>query len=148
MKFRRQRTNPETQESREEIREIAEALSLYRSAMTHLAEHTPVRPLVVEQRSARHFRLLLAPVLAAAVAAGIFFPLYHFSHRRLVVATQPVATRQTAAAFANVDDTVLMNQIDSELSQDVPDALQPLADLSDQNVTTTTSSEKKNVTHE
>jgi hypothetical protein len=41
-----------------------------------------------------------------------------------------------------------MNQIDSDLSEDVPDALRPLADLSDQAATTNSVSEKKNVTHE
>jgi hypothetical protein len=49
---------------------------------------------------------------------------------------------------ANVDDTVLMNQIDSELSEDVPDALRPLADLSDQSTSSSSVSEKKDVTHE
>jgi hypothetical protein len=149
MKFRRYGSNSEIDEGREEIREIAEALSLYRSAMRHLADRVPARPFVADRRPGRsfHLRLLLAPALMAAVAAGIFFPMYHASHQHLAVARGPVATNhQNPAAFAKVDDTALMNQIDSELSQDVPDALEPLADLNSQ--TTTTVSEKKNVTHE
>jgi hypothetical protein len=47
-----------------------------------------------------------------------------------------------------MDDTALMNQIDSEVSEDVPDALRPLADLSDQTTTSNTATEKKNVTQE
>jgi len=150
MKFRRHRENPEAQEGREEIREIAEALSLYRSAMDHLAQRSPMRPFAADWRSGRSFplRLLLAPALTAAVAAGIFLPVYSYSHHHPVI-TRPLRTdRQNPAALATVDDTALMNQIDSELSQDVPDALQPLADLSDQTTTNTTVSEKKNVTHE
>jgi hypothetical protein len=42
-----------------------------------------------------------------------------------------------------VDDTVLMNQIDSQLSESVPDALEPLADLSAQAATQSSVSEKK-----
>jgi hypothetical protein len=36
-----------------------------------------------------------------------------------------------------------MNQIDSELSEDVPEALRPLADLSDQTTNASSVSEKK-----
>jgi hypothetical protein len=151
MRFSRQGKKPEAPEGREEIREIAEALGLYRSAMCHIVERSQVRPLAFARRPAwvSPFRLLLAPVLTAAVVVGIFFPLYSYSHHHVVVVTRPAETfRHNPAALATVDDTALMNQIDSELSQDVPDALEPLADLSDQNSTTTNVSEKKNVTHE
>jgi hypothetical protein len=149
MKLRRHADNPPSDPGREEIREIAEALGLWRSAMRHIAENAPARPFVPERRPGFHFRLLLAPALTAAVAAGIFFPLYSHSHRHLItVRPRVAAVRRNPAAVANVDDTALMNQIDSELSQDVPDALEPLADLSDQAATTNTASEKKNVTHE
>jgi hypothetical protein len=148
MKFRRDSRSPILDEGREEVREIAESLKLYRSAMHHIADRMPARPFVADRRNplSFHLRLLLAPALAAAVAAGIFLPLY--SHRHTVTVRPVTAVSQQGAAVANVDDTALMNQIDSELSQDVPDALQPLADLSDQNTTATTSTEKKNVTHE
>jgi hypothetical protein len=153
MKFRRNAVaNPEPDSSREDIRDLAEALSLYRSAMQHVAEREAARPFVPEPRLARtfHFRLLLAPALAAAVAAGVFVPVYsHFHHHHSGSATVAIRTQPNPAeARASVDDTVLMNQIDSDLSEDVPDALRPLADLSDQATTTNSVSEKKNVTHE
>lgn len=147
MKFRKGETNSAPDPSRDEIREIAEALSLYRSAVRHIADRMPARPFVPEPRHRRTLRVLLAPALTAAVAAGVFFPVYSYSHRHTVIVRPRVTTNRQNPALANVDDTVLMNQIDSELSQDVPDALEPLADVNDQ-AATTTHSEKKNVTHE
>jgi hypothetical protein len=146
--------NPEPDASREGIREIAEALSLYRAAMHHIADREAAGHPIVQGFAARRpartigFRLLLAPVLAAAVAAGVFVPVYgHFHHHgssAITAKTQPNPADNRAA----VDDTALMNQIDSELSEDVPDALRPLADLSEQSTTSSSVSEKKNVTKE
>ena len=153
MKFRKDAAaNPEPNSSREDVRDLAEALNLYRSAMHHLAEREAAHPFVPEARPGRafSFRLVLAPALVAAVAAGVLAPVYSHLHHHptgsIAVAShgQPVASE----ARASVDDTVLMNQIDSELSEDVPAALRPLADLSDQAATTTSVSENKNVTRE
>lgn len=153
MKFRKDAAaNPEPNSSREDVRDLAEALNLYRSAMHHIAEREVARPFVPEARPGRafSFRLVLAPALAAAVVAGFLVPVYSHLHRdhtgssRVAIHTQP----NPAEARASVDDTVLMNQIDSDLSEEVPDALRPLADLSDQAATTNSVSEKKNVTHE
>ena len=132
-------------ESREEVREIAEALSLYRSAMTHLADRSTAHPRVAAQRSAApsRFRLLLGPALGAALAAGILLPVYgHLRHHSAAVATN-VSVADAASARASVDDTALMNQIDDQLSENVPDALAPLADLSVQAATQSSVSEKK-----
>ena len=157
MKFRKHAVvNPEPDSSREDVRGLAEALSLYRSAMHHVAEREaarlPVVREVAEPRPARHFPLgfLLGPALAAAAAAGVLVPVYgHFHHHKTGSATVAMHVQPNPGeARASVDDTVLMNQIDSDLSEDVPDALRPLADLSDQTTTTNTVSEKKNVTHE
>ncbi len=172
MKFRKHADNPETDAPREEMRNLAEALSLYRSAMHHVAEReTALHPIVqglAQPRPKRTLglRLLLAPALAAAVAAGVLLPLYaHFHHpHSSTVAVATEAEPTTTEARVNIDDSVLMNQIDSDLSEDVPDALQPLADLSYQaattqatttqatttQATTTTNSvsEKKNATQE
>lgn len=136
-------------DTRQEVRELAEALSLYGSAMRHAAERQAARPSVAPHRSTSSLRLglLLAPALAAAVAAAVLIPLYahpHHPHAPRVAVSHVVRT-----APAAIDDTALMNQIDSELSEDVPDALQPLADLSNQATTSNASvSEKPNVTHE
>ena len=150
MKFRKDTRDPAIDQGREEIREIAEAISLYGSAMRHLAERAPARPFAVGKTPARriHLRLLLAPALTALIAGGVFVPLYSYSHHHTIVVRQHAKLTQSAPAIANLDDTALMNQIDSELAQEVPDALQPLADLSTQTTTTTNVSEKKDVTHE
>jgi len=151
MKFRKDAVaNPEPDATREEVREMAEALSLYRSAMHHIAEREAARPFAVEQRPARAigFRLLLAPVLTAAFAAGVFVPLYGHFHHHAVPAPHTLASSNTADTGSAVDDTALMNQIDSEVSEDVPDALRPLADLNDQATTITAVSEKDDVTQE
>jgi hypothetical protein len=153
MKFRKNAVaNPEPDASREEVRTIAEALSLYRSAMHHIADREAARPFAAEhpRRRTLRLRLLLAPALAAAVAAAVLVPVYSHLHRHHPPASVTAAIASGTApvpAPANVDDTVLMNQINSELSEDVPDALQPLADLSDL-TTTNSASEKKNVTQE
>jgi hypothetical protein len=152
MKFRKQADgNPETDGTREEVREMAEALSLYRSAMHHLAEREAARPFAAERNAApaMRFRFLLAPALTAAVASGVLVPVYahyHEHHTRAIAARRAPATTQPSVA--SVDDTALMNQIDSEVSVDVPDALRPLADLSEQNTNSNTASENKNVTQE
>jgi hypothetical protein len=149
MRFRKDAVaNPEPDVGREEVREMAEALSLYRSAMHHIGDREAARPFVTDRRPARTLGLgmLLAPALTVALAAAALVPVFSHLHRQqpttvtLVNGAQPSAT--------TVDDTALMNQIDSELSEDVPDALRPLADLSDQTTTNTSGTENKNATQE
>ena len=151
MKFRRD-TGAESETTREEVREMAEALSLYRSAMRHIAEREAAHSQVVEPRPGRSIRfgMLLAPALTAAVAAAVLVPVYGHLHHHTPAPAVVVKTSQPGPAntLANVDDTVLMNQIDSELSEDVPDALRPLADLGSQTTNASAVSEKKNVTQE
>ncbi|HEX4310368.1 MAG TPA: hypothetical protein VHZ25_10095 [Acidobacteriaceae bacterium] len=143
-------TNPEPDASRGELREVAEAVSLYRSAMHHIADREAARPFVADRRPARTFslRLLLAPALTAVVAAGIFVPVYNHLHHHGAGSVAQIPAPEQLHASANVDDTALMNQIDSQLSEEVPDALRPLADLSDQSTTHNSSPEKNNVTQE
>ena len=157
MKFRKKAVaNSEPNSSREDIRDLAEALGLYRGAMHHLAEREAARqPMVhglIEARGWRSFpfRILLAPALAAAVVAGVLVPVYSHWHHHNGGSASVAGHEQPnpAEARASVDDAVLMNQIDSDLSEEVPDALRPLADVSDQAATTNSVSEKKNVTHE
>jgi hypothetical protein len=146
MKFRKEAT-AETDTTREEVREMAEALSLYGSAMRHIAEREAARTPIAVRRPTRttRFSLLLAPALATAVAAAVIAPVYSRLHHHSAVSGVVANTVQpnAADARANVDDTVLMNQIDSELSEDVPEALRPLADLSDQTTNASSVSEKK-----
>ena len=157
MKFRKHAAvNPETDAGREDVHDLAEALGLFRSAMHHVADREAARRPFVEGLPERHpthtfhWRLILAPALAAAVGVGVLVPLYsHFHHPHPGSSTVASRTQSNPGeARASIDDSVLMNQIDSELSEDVPDALRPLADLSDQAATANSVSEKKNVTHE
>jgi hypothetical protein len=127
--------------SSQEMRDLAEALGLYRSAMKHVAEKqaeqpfrgkpVPVRP--AWTRRVR-MRLLLVPALAAAMAAAILAPAVSHLHKTGV--KTPMVAQGTpqdpSVIVASVDDTELMNKIDSDLTEDVPDALQPLADMDDQ----------------
>ncbi|MGB9032858.1 MAG: hypothetical protein WCC27_22235 [Acidobacteriaceae bacterium] len=151
MKFRRD-TDAASGTTREEVREMAEALSLYRSAMRHIAEKEAARSRIVEPRPGQtiRFGMLLAPALTAAVAAAVLVPVYSHIHHHTSAPNVAVKTSPPSPvdARANVDDTVLMNQIDSDLSEDVPDALRPLADLSSQTTNASAVSEKKNVTQE
>ncbi len=158
MKFRRV-ADPPAGESREEVRELAEALSLFGSAMRHLADQQSATPRIAESRIAERrpshalrLRLLLAPAMAAAVAVAVALPVYshlHHRHHGPTPIVAQVAQQNPAQNRASVDDTALMTQIDNEVSQDVPDALQPLAALSEQAVSSTTSaSEKKHVSQE
>jgi hypothetical protein len=151
MRFRRESPGESGDETRvtssEEMRELAEALSLYRSAMRHVAEKQAERSFVAAERRATglRMRLVLVPALGAALAAAVIGPAYMHLHHPTTIAKAPerAADRTITTAQASVDDTDLMNQIDSEVSEDVPDALQPLADMSDQAATTTTVTENK-----
>jgi len=96
-------------------------------------------------------RLMLVPVLAGALVAAVMAPT--LSHLHHGAATRQAVAHATQAGGANtqasLDDTALMNQIDSEISEEVPDALQPLAELSEQAATTKNSvTEKANGTQE
>jgi hypothetical protein len=152
MKMRREAvSNSEPDATREDIRDLAEALSLYRSAMHHVADREVARPFVAERRpaSAIRFRFVLAPALTVVLAVAALVPVYsHFHRHHDAITAANNAQTNPADARAAVDDTVLMNQIDSELSEEVPDALRPLADVSDQRTSSSSATEKKNVTQE
>jgi hypothetical protein len=157
MRFRKENPGESGAETRltssEEMRELAEAVSLYRSAMRHVAEKQAERPYVRAERRAPGLRMrfVLVPALGAALAAAVITPtVVHLRHSgttaiRVAPPEQAAAPPTTQQASVEDTDTDLMNQIDSEVSEDVPDALQPLADLSDQAAagTTTTNAEKK-----
>lgn len=147
MKFR---GKAEETGTRDDVREMAEALGLFGSAMRHVAERRAermaVQPPMLEARPARSLRLVLAPALAAAVAVAVGVPAWsHFHSGATAPAQRPAAAIQNTETRASVNDTALMNQIDSNVSEDVPDALEPLAQLSEQAAATnTTVLEKKN----
>jgi hypothetical protein len=151
MKFR---GKAEEAETREGIREMAEALSLFGSAMRHMAERraerTGMQARTAESRRWRPLRLVLAPALGAAVTIAIAIPVWtHFHEGDNAARKQTPAVETSTETRASVNDTVLMNQIDSDVSEDVPDALEPLAQLGEQAAATkTTDSEKNNASQE
>jgi len=146
------RGKAEETKTREEVREMAEALSLFGSAMRHMAgrraEQMAVQVRLEPARAAGwlRMRLVLAPALGAAVAVAVAIPAWSHFHQAEIARRNPApAVQNNTEARANVNDTVLMNQIDSDVSEDVPDALEPLAQLSEQAAATkTTVSEKTN----
>lgn len=152
MKFRRETVTKPENDSGREIREMAEATSLYRSAMHHIVQKHAAAPWVsperlaseTKQRARAHrMRLVLVPALGAALAAAVIAPAVgHLRHEKAAVAR--VTESAPAQTVATVDDTDLMNQIDSDLNQDIPDALAPLADLSSQSGSTNQSTENRN----
>lgn len=134
--------------SSQEMRDLAEALSLYRSAMQHVAEKQAARPFAMDRKPAPslRMRLVMVPALAAALAIAVIVPAVSHLHGHPGTKAGPVAAGapQNPTTVAQVDDTQLMNQIDSDLTEGVPDALQPLADMGDQTATAeTTGAEKK-----
>ncbi|MGC2636746.1 MAG: hypothetical protein WA294_06185 [Acidobacteriaceae bacterium] len=127
--------------SSQEMREVAEAVSLYRSAMHHMAEQPRPRPAEAAKRAAASFRmrLVLVPALGAALAAAVIAPAVSHLHHPGTKAVGPAPVVQAPAGATDVvkvDDTQLMDQIDNDLQEDVPDALQPLADWGEQTATT------------
>jgi hypothetical protein len=154
MKFR---GKAEETETREEVREMAEALSLFGSAMRHVAERrsehpsAQARPVERPAKSLR-LRLALAPAMAAAVAIAVALPAwshFHQEHATTAKKAAPALQESNTVTRASVNDSVLMNQIDTDVSQEVPDALQPLAQLGEQAAANnTTVLEKKNGTQE
>jgi hypothetical protein len=133
--------------SSQEMRDLAEALSLYRSAMQHVAEKQAARPFAMDRKPAPSFRmrLVMVPALAAALAIAVIVPAVSHLHGHPGTKAAPVAAGapQNPTTVAQVDDTQLMNQIDSDLTEDVPDALQPLADMGDQTATVKSSETEK-----
>lgn len=144
------RSRQDETERREEVREMAEALSLFGSAMRHMADRRAERVQVkpdADRRAGRspRMRLLLAPALGAAVAIAAAIPAWTHFHEGDAAARRPAPAVQTnAETRASANDTALMNQIDSDVTQDVPDALEPLAQLSEQAAITNTAVSEKN----
>jgi hypothetical protein len=149
MKFRKDNPAESGTETRltssDEMRELAEAVSLYGSAMRHVAEKQVARPFVRAERRATglRMRLVLVPALGAALAAAVIGPAVSHLHHASTAAIKTTRIEDppaSATAVAKVDDTQLMNQIDSDLTADVPDALQPLTGWDDTSATVAKSS--------
>ena len=135
--------------------EFERELRNLRSAVHQAADHEMTKPIGFDwlmpakrrQRSARR-RLVLAWTCAALLCLGVV----PFLRQSAPVATDKgptVAQRQATEA----DDTALLEQVDTAVTESVPSSLAPLATLDDWSSTTPTSAEptlnkpeKKNVT--
>jgi hypothetical protein len=125
----------------------------FRAAVHRAAEHQTSQPVpfgwlnaAKRRRNQAQRRMVLAWATAAACAALLFagtLPLLHHAKP----AAAPVARAQSAT-----DDTALLEQVDTAVSESVPNSLAPLNDLDNWDTTTSTKtqtslnkSEKKNV---
>jgi hypothetical protein len=128
---------------RESDRQVDEALASFGLAMRawgdHELAHRPAAPLREPIRKPRAQSWLLAPALgwaaAAALAiAAIGVPL-GIHHHNAVVANHPYAVQPQPApqpaqiASSKADDDQLLEHVDTDIAQDAPDAMQPLASL-------------------
>jgi len=134
--------------SSQEMRDLAEALSLYRSAMQHVAAKQAARPFAMDRKPAPSFRmrLVMVPALAAALAVAVIVPAVSHLHGHAGTKTGSVvevAPQTPATNVVQMDDAQLMDQIDNDLTEDVPDALQPLADMGTQTTAGNTSGAEK-----
>ena len=128
--------------------QLGEDLRNFRSAVHRAAERQTSQPVAFgwlnaakRRRHAAQRRMILAWGLAALLFAGAL-PLLHQSKT-----AGPAGVRQS-----NVEDTALLEQVDTAVSESVPSSLAPLTELDDLNSTTSTKnetplnkSEKKNV---
>ena len=120
---------------------------LHRATERQTSQPVPFGWLNAAKRRRRqaHRRVMLAWATGAACAGLLFagtLPLLH--HPKAVI---PVAVTQPG-----IDDTALLEQVDSAVSESVPSSLAPLAELDDWSSTTSTKDditlhkpEKKNV---
>jgi hypothetical protein len=142
---------------REEVIELARVLSQYRSAMHHITAQECSRPAPALQlaRTAHTRSILQMAILGPALATAIFLaalPIYlHSRHAQHPVTPDVSTATATVAATPHIGDAELLSQIDTEVSEDVPDALQPMADFGSASSSTQTSSpamEKNHATQE
>jgi hypothetical protein len=145
-------------EDREEIIELARVLSQYRSAMRHVAAEECSRPApaMTVARIPHTRSILQMAILGPALATAIFLaalPIYlhsrHAEHPVVAGVSNPTVVVNPTAP--HIGDAELLSQIDAEISEDAPDALQPMADFGSSSSSTPTSSsvmEKNHATKE
>jgi hypothetical protein len=79
----------------------------------------------------------LASVLIAGAVSGGFYEHYHRQEVARIAAAQEAAhQRELAAERARVEEEDLLAKVDSDVSQEVPSALEPLASLTNDDDTT------------
>ncbi len=113
----------ECRECRTEVEGLQSSLAVFRSAVFAWSdghESRTLRPLWTAPRK-RWLQPALQWVAAAALLAGVAAPLY--THRVMEQRREEQAQQRARA------DQALLEQVDQEVSQTVPDSMEPLADL-------------------
>jgi hypothetical protein len=124
--------------------QVAEALRHFRESVHAWSEAEYSKPRTVRQaRRNSIWSIMASPLLGWSLAAivlgtSVGVPV-EMHHRNQVQAAQKVAADQAAqklaqekaeqARIAAIDDDELMSHVDSDIAQDAPDAMQPLASL-------------------
>jgi hypothetical protein len=130
--------------------QFGDDLRNFRDAVHRAAERATTQTVPIgwlnaakRRRQAAQRRLVLAWTCAALLCVGAL-PLLH--HSRMAAPMHP------AVVQSNADDTALLEQVDTAVSESVPSSLAPLAALDDMSSTTSTNNEtplnkpeKKNV---
>ena len=116
----------------------------FRAAVHRAAERQTSQPVPFgwlnaarRRRQVAQRRLMLAWATVAASAALLFAATMPLLHHPTTVST-PVAVTQVRST----DDTALLEQIDTAVSESVPSSLAPLAELDDLNSTNSTNNER------
>jgi hypothetical protein len=118
------------------LAEAREPLALFRTAVVAWSEGQPAPSLSVEDRSAGFWRswVLTNWMPAASVAFAALVLAVFLSHSSL---WNHSGKQQSAREVPSVSDAALMDQVDQEVSETVPDAMAPLTDLVSWNAETT-----------
>jgi len=134
--------------TKRDLEGLANAISQFRSAVHHIAAGQEAQPIAwqlerakVRQRSKQR-RVMLEWAVAAALCVAAMVPAVNFyrDHAAAVRAQQQAQLLKQREA-----DTALLDQVTSELSEAVPDSLQPLAEMdSDYANNQATTGESKN----
>jgi ferric-dicitrate binding protein FerR (iron transport regulator) len=108
------------------LAEARQPLEMFRTAVMAWSEAQPEHPVRMVQQSQGSGRRawIWAPALSLALGVALLAG-FLVSPR----AVRNHATATPAVANAPVSDAVLMEQVDSEVSEAVPDAMAPLTDL-------------------
>lgn len=127
---------------------VEEALRNFRLSMHSWSEHEfNRRPAVVRTQPARSaWRWLMAPAVtwaasAALAIAAVGVPVGVHYHNAVISREKAAEdarqhklqeiqeAAQTQIAHTNIDDDKLLQHVDTDIAQDTPDAMQPLASL-------------------
>ncbi|HEX3436661.1 MAG TPA: hypothetical protein VHT24_07820 [Pseudacidobacterium sp.] len=117
--------------TKRDLEGLANAISQFRAAVSHISAKAETVPVAVQMERARQRRrwaqrrVMLEWAFAAVAMIAMLLPGagYYRHHAEMARERQEQALQQREA------DTALLDQVDSELSETVPDAMRPLADM-------------------